>query len=268
MVPIREAIDHAARYGYGPLSTGMTLLSLQVLLDMGAWDDALEIFDQLNVPGDPAMRQTYGAQYRIYALRGRREEALVGAQEMEERARQSPSAEVRVVALATAATIRAVAGDVESGCRLIEETAAIPEASATQAFISMLLPDMVRAACDAGNVDLAEQLLRDAKPRFPYAGHAQTAARALVAERRARFDEALGRHREAAALWASFTIPLEEGYARLGEARCLMALGHRDAAQAPLSKARAIFEGLGAIPALAKVTAIETAAAVSPAAPG
>ena len=35
------------------------------------------------------MRQTYGAEYRIYAIRGRREEALAGAAELEELARSA-----------------------------------------------------------------------------------------------------------------------------------------------------------------------------------
>jgi tetratricopeptide (TPR) repeat protein len=259
IVLFREAIDHAARYGYRQLASDMSLLSLQVLLDLGAYDEALEIFDRLNVPGHPAMRQTYGAQYRIYALRGRREEALRGADELEEMAREAAtSSERRIVSRATAATIRAVCGDLESACRLIEEAWATPGAAAADEMISVLLPDMVRCACDAGEVELAERILRDATPRFPYADHAQAAARALVAEARGRFEEALAGHRDAAASWKAFTMPLEEGHARLGEARCLIALRCQEEARAPLSEASAIFERLGAVAALGRVPAVET----------
>jgi tetratricopeptide (TPR) repeat protein len=228
-------------------------------MDLGAYDEALEIFDGLNVPGHPAMRQTYGAQYRIYALRGRREEALRGADELEEMAPEAAtSPERRIVSRATAATIRAVCGDLESGCRLIGEAWATPGAAAADEMISVLLPDMVRCACDAGEVELAERILRDATPRFPYADHAQAAARALVAEARGRFEEALAGHRAAAARWKAFTMPLEEGHARLGEARCLIALHRQEEARAPLSEASAIFERLGAVAALRRVPAAET----------
>jgi len=261
IVPIRAAIDHAARFGFGQLSTGMTLLSLQVLMDLGAYDEALEIFDRLNVPGDGAMRQTYGAQYRIYAVLGRRDEALAGVRELEALSREAASAEGRVLTRATAAAICGVVGDHESGCRLMEEALAIPEARVTQAFIAILLPDMVRAACDAGDLELAERLFADAVPRFPYAEHAQVAGRARLAEGRGQFEAALAGYRDAAARWAAFTIPLEEGHARLGAARCLVALGRQVDAQAPLSEARAIFEGLGAVAPLASLTAFEAAAA-------
>ena len=224
MVPIREAIDHAARYGFAGLATGMTLLSLQVLIDQGAYEEMLATLDRLNLPaGDPEMRQAYGAQYRLYAVRGLRDRARAGAEEQEDLGRSSVGAEARVVTRITAASVRGVIGDLEAACRLIEEAIAIPEAFATQPLISSLLPDLVRAACDAARVELAERILRDAEPRFPYAAHAQVAAKARTAEARGRFEDALAGYRDAAARWEVFTIPLEEGHALLGEARCLIA---------------------------------------------
>ena len=98
--------------GYQRLAMDMSLLSLQVLVDVGKYDEALDIFDRLNVPGTPAMRQTYGAEYRIYAIRGRREEALAGAAELEELAEER-SPEGQAVSRAIAATIRAVCGDLD-----------------------------------------------------------------------------------------------------------------------------------------------------------
>ena len=111
IVPIRAAIAHAARFGFGALSTGMTLLSLQVLMDMGAYDEALEIFDRLNVPGDGAMRQTYGAQYRIYAFADGGRRRLPASAELEAMAREGGSPEKRVQTRATAAAICGVLGD-------------------------------------------------------------------------------------------------------------------------------------------------------------
>jgi tetratricopeptide (TPR) repeat protein len=258
LVLFREAIDHAARFGYRQLALDMSLLSLQVLVDMGAYDEALDIFEGLNEPGNPAMRQTYGAQYRIYAIRGRQEEALAGAVELEERADKA-TPEQQAISRAIAATIRAACGDRAGACRLIEEAWAYPDAPAVDELISNYLPDMIRCACDAGQLALAERIVRAVGPRFPYADHALVGARARVAEARSQFAEALASYRDAAARWATFGMPLEEGYARLGEARSLIALGRRDDAGAPLSQARAIFEGLGAVAPLAGVEQVDAA---------
>jgi class 3 adenylate cyclase/tetratricopeptide (TPR) repeat protein len=259
IVIFREAIDHAARFGYRRLAEDMTLLSLQVLVDAGAYDEALEIFHRLNVPGHPVMRQTYGAECRIYALRGRREEALAGAAELEKVASER-SPEGQAVSRAIAATIRAICGDLAPACRLIEDAWAYPDAPAADEMISNYLPDMVRCACDAGRLELAERIVRDAQPRFPYAAHALVGARARIAEAHGQFEEALAGHRDAASRWAAFAMSLEEGHAHLGEARCLLALGRQDDARAPLTQARGIFETLGAAVPLAQVAAVEARA--------
>jgi len=262
LVLFREAIDHAARFGYRQLARDMSLLSLQVLVDIGAYDEALDIFDGLNEPGSPAMRQTYGAQYRIYALRGRCEEALAGAAEVEALADER-SSEGQYVSRAIAASIRTICGDLAPASRLIEEAWAFPNAAMADEMVSTYLPDMVRCACDAGKLELADRMVRDAQPRFPYAAHAQAGARARVAEAHGRFEDALESYRDAVARWAAFGMPLEEGHARLGEARSLIGLGRRHEAAAPLSHARAIFEGLDAVAPLGRVAEIEGTAAPS-----
>jgi hypothetical protein len=48
--------------------------------------------------------------------------------------------------------------------------------------------------------------------------------------------------------WVDYGFVLEEGQARLGFARGLIALDDREAARGPLQKARAIFSRLGAVP--------------------
>ena len=265
MAVIREAIDDAARFGFASLADGMTLMSLQILEDQGAYDDALETWDRLNVPGEPAMLQAHGAQYRMYARRGRRDEALAGVDELEEIGRrESVDPEYRVNSLATAAVIRSAFGDLESGCGLIEELLTIPDGRVTQSHRATRLPSMVRIALDAGDGDLAERVIQDLEPRFPYAEHAQVAARATVAEARGRHEDALAGYRDAASRWERFTMPLEEGYARLGEARCLIGLGRGDDAADPLARGRAIFEGLGVVGALTQVEAVQGAAVRRP----
>jgi hypothetical protein len=60
-----------------------------------------------------------------------------------------------------------------------------------------------------------------------------------------RIEHALTLYVEAARRWKDYGHLLEEGYARLGAARCLLAMGDRKAATQPLQDARAIFERLG-----------------------
>jgi tetratricopeptide (TPR) repeat protein len=260
IVPVRKAIDDATRFGYGPLAMGMTLLSLQLICDMGAYDEALAIWDRLKVPGSPEMRQSYGAQYRIQAIRGLCEDALAGLEEWEEVARTSANPEARVLARGIAASVRGTCGDLEAACHLIEEALEIPAFSQTDEFIANHLSDLVRSACNAGKLELAERLLFDWEPRYPYAAHAQVAARANVAELRGQLDEALATFRDAAERWERFTIPLEVGHARLGEARCLIGLGRSQDALGPLTQAREIFERLGADALLPQLAAVEKAA--------
>jgi len=71
---------------------------------------------------------------------------------------------------------------------------------------------------------------------------------AILAEAKGDNEGARDLYQEAAQRWSDFGFVLEEGQAHLGLARCLIALGDRDAATQPLHKARAIFESLGAVP--------------------
>ncbi|HET6744388.1 MAG TPA: tetratricopeptide repeat protein, partial [Candidatus Limnocylindria bacterium] len=180
-----------------------------------------------------------------------------GADDWEELARTSTNREAQVTARGIAASIRATCGDLESACRLIEEALEIPEVSQADEFLSNDLPDLVRCACEAGNLELADRLVHIDEPRFPYAAHAQVAGRALVAERRGNCEEALAGFREAAERWEKFGIPLEVAHARLGEARCLIAVGRAAEAEASLVEAHEIFERLGAVAAIQQAESVQ-----------
>jgi len=60
-------------------------------------------------------------------------------------------------------------------------------------------------------------------------------------------EQARNLYEQAAQRWADYGFVLEEGQAHLGLARCLIAVGDRQAATEPLQKARAIFSRLGAV---------------------
>jgi hypothetical protein len=83
--------------------------------------------------------------------------------------------------------------------------------------------------------------------------HCALTAKAIIAEVHDDTAQALDLYTEAARRWADYGFVLEEGQAHLGLARCLIALGDRQAATEPLQKARAIFSKLGAVPLIDEV---------------
>ena len=80
--------------------------------------------------------------------------------------------------------------------------------------------------------------------------HSLLTGHAIVAEAKGKIEEGRELYQEAAQRWADYGYVLEEGLAYLGLARCLIALGDREAATEPLQKARAIFSRLDAVPLL------------------
>jgi len=121
----------------------------------------------------------------------------------------------------------------------------------------MYLPVAVRAMIGGGHVDLAEAMLfpEDALPAPRYRYPLLSAA-AAVDEARGRLPQAAERYEEAAARWAEFECPMEEGLALLGLGRCRLALGDADAAAGPLVEARDRLVRLGADPDVAEVDRI------------
>jgi tetratricopeptide (TPR) repeat protein len=126
------------------------------------------------------------------------------------------------------------------------------------------LPDATRALIAAGEAELGMTLVPDeSSVHSMWARHGVVTARALLTEAGDNLEEALGLYQETVKRWAEFGFMLEEGQAHLGVARCLIALGDRQAATEPLYKARAIFSGLGAIPLIEETDSYLQAEAAS-----
>ena len=103
----------------------------------------------------------------------------------------------------------------------------------------------------------ARILAEAARAPFPYSAHAQAAGKAAVAEQSGQLEEAAEGYRDSAERWASFTMPIEEVHARIGHARCLIAVGRGADAAASLAAARALCERMGANSLLADVVRLE-----------
>ena len=162
--------------------------------------------------------------------------------------------------------IRACFGRHEDALRDLEAVLAIERRADTDSYVGQALPTLIRTASNGGRIDLAHQILEEAaRAPFPYSVHAHVAARALIAEHQGRLEDAVEGFHDAADRWASFTTPIEEAHARIGHARCLVAIGRHAEAVAPLAAAREIGERMGAQPMLADVASLE--ARLSSAAP-
>jgi class 3 adenylate cyclase/tetratricopeptide (TPR) repeat protein len=262
---VLEAISLAERFGYAPLANAMRHMSCQFLIDAGHLDEADEMLAVAQSRQAEPMPTT--AEHRIQALRGQEAEALAGAARIEqEMLPQAGIDDVRVVILSRLMEIRACVGHHEDALRDLKAVLAIERRADTESYVGLALPTLIRAACNVGRTDLAERILEEAaRAPFPYSVHAHVAARALVAEQQGRLEDAVEGFRDAADRWASFTTPIEEAHARIGHARCLVALGRHADAVAPLAAAREIGERMGAKPMLADVALIE--ARLSSAAP-
>jgi hypothetical protein len=85
------------------------------------------------------------------------------------------------------------------------------------------------------------------------------ASGATLAELGGALAEAERRYLAAAEGWAGFGSPEEEAYARIGAARCMLALGHdRLAMGRSLGRARQLAAALGAGDVLTEVARLET----------
>ena len=232
-------------------------MSCQMLIDAGRLDEADEMLAAARSRQAEPMPTT--AEHRIQALRGQEAEALAGVARIEQEVLpQAGIDDERVVIRTRMMEIRACFGRHEEALRDLEAVLAIERRADTESYVGQALPTLIRAACNAGRIDLAEQILEEAaRAPFPYSVHAHVAARALIAEHQGRLEDAVEGFHDAAERWASFTTPIEEAHARIGHARCLIALGRHADAVAPLALARAICGRMGAKSLLAHVASTE-----------
>ena len=118
-----------------------------------------------------------------------------------------------------------------------------------------LLPTALRAVLDVGDEQLAQRLVALVRPSTVLAGLGLASSRAQLAEAAGDLPGAVERYREAADGWQAFGNVPEQAYARLGQGRCLVALGEPGAGE-PLRQARDSFTAMGYAPALAATEAL------------
>ena len=251
-----EGIEFAGRRGIAEMAVWMTAATLYCLFDSGSWDLVLETARSLT--DGPRAYGSVGPLFearrhraRVMALRGDMEDHLSFAHWAIEITLNSSSLEWVVAAFATVATLRLVAGDPRGAIDALSELDRVPHGRGSTNY-SPMIPEMVRTAVGAGDLALAERLAGGFEPAHDYERHARCAARAILAEAGGDVEEAVRLYAESADRWERFGVVPERGFALLGEGRCLLALGRPVEALEALRRAREVFSGLGAKPALSE----------------
>jgi hypothetical protein len=165
--------------------------------------------------------------------------------------------------LAAAVPAHLLHGDVTAAHDLLVELLPTIDSGRGWWWVPRMLPSLVRAAVEVGDLSLAERLADGGQCRMPIDDHARVAGAAIIAEAHGNLDRAADLYRDAAERWRSFEIVPEAGFAALGEGRCLARLGRTGDAVVALDRARTIFSGLGAAPLIDAIDRLEQGAALA-----
>jgi class 3 adenylate cyclase/tetratricopeptide (TPR) repeat protein len=251
-----EGIAFSERRGIRELADPMAASSLDLLIALGRWDEALQEAHELESRLDPSdawsLRQICAAQAQVFMLRGAVKDALPLAEESVAGAPDFMGSLFSV--LGGAAGVLVALGDGPAAIQLLERLERTPRDYASQD--APYLPQAVRTAIAAGDRELAARLASGIERPTPYMAHALVASEAALAEAAGDHAVAAGRYADAADRWQAFGVVPELAFALLGQGRSLIALGRQADAISPLTQARVIFERLQAAPALAETDAL------------
>ena len=256
---VTEGLEVARRRGSVDLEIDLRAVTVWACHAAGPWDRVLDETAAL----DPLFERSQASwilsavrQFRTLVLveTGRASEAAGLLDWLEEKSIHESTSQFGQSAAAAAA--RMALGDPTHALQhLVRAEMAMRGRGAY--WEAHLLPHVMRIAIVAGDSALAERLAGSLTgPSQPLTRHALVAARALVAEAHGDTEAAAAGFADAAARWHDFAAVYEEAQALLGQGRCLVALGRAPEAAPLLEQARAIFQRLGAKPALAETEAL------------
>ena len=223
-----------------------------ILADAPALDDELEEQGAIGIQLDVRL-----VTLRIDVLRG----IDPGAERLawiERTARHTEFVESLTGGLGSVAAARVMLGDVDGARNLLNELVAPGDAGSFYWF--MLLPTLVRSALEIGDVGLAEALHHKVEPQVPLSIDSAASAAAALLEARGDHAAAVDAYADVARRWDDKAVIADLAYALLGHGRSQLALGRPQDARPSLDRARKLFEGLRAAPALREVDAAITTA--------
>ena len=262
---IDTGIAYANARGVTEAAGWATVSTLGPLFDTGRLDEALALATTLTdrLQDHMALSEVRGVQARIHTLRGQPALAADYLDWLITTARDAGAAEILVFGLGAAAITHTALGNTKLATTLVTELAAAPGIR-DNTYYAALLATLVRAAITINHPDIAQSLTSEYRPHTPYAQHALITATAALTETRRDHQAAADGYADAADRWEQFGVIPEHAYALQGHGRCLTALGRPHQAAPVLHQARALFDQLGAIPALAETdTLLAQATALS-----
>jgi len=205
--------------------------------------------------GSGDLVETRSVQLRLLTQRGEHGEKTVPvAGGLVAGASDSAEPDIISMAFTAAAEVLHARGQPEQAKALLAELEQVPNIR-TNGYYAALLPELVRTALALEAPGLASLLVEGVESRTPLFERAVRTCRAQVAEANGVYAEAAVLYAEAAQGWREFGNVPERAYARLGQGRCLSALGDASA-EGPLREARGLFQALGYKPALAETAAL------------
>jgi class 3 adenylate cyclase/tetratricopeptide (TPR) repeat protein len=251
-------VAYATARGLTEMVEWATTSTLSPRFDTGQPDEAITLVDELTqqIHGDQTtLVEIRSVEARIHTLRGRPALAADHLGWLETTARDTGAAEILVMGLGSAAIAHAGLGNTTRATALLIELTAAPDTRDNSMFAAYL-PGLVRASIGLDERGIAQSLTKDYLPHTPYAHHALITASAALAEARGDHQAATDGYADAAGRWERFGVIPEHAFALQGHGRCLVNLGQPHEAAPALHQARALFDRLGAIPALAETDAL------------
>lgn len=182
---------------------------------------------------------------------GRIDDAVRFADGVEELSHGPGETNLRAHAAMAAARVRVAQGDEARAGRLVAECLELPELHNELEF-DWLIAGAARSAAAAGDVGLVAQVAGRAAAGHPLQPCIGPSANAVLAECEGDTASAAALYEDAATRWASLGVPHERALSRLGQGRCLTALGRAADAALVLGDAAGTLTALGARPALAE----------------
>ena len=248
---VRAGRDLAERRGVIHTVFFFDALSLGALFDLGAWDELLQVADDIvrgsrQVGGHyaPALAQPWITQVLLW--RDRHAEASDTAASLRAEAVQIRDAQVLVPAWVATALVAIHQGRKRDAIAIIEELDRESEVSLAW-YRENFLADLVRICAASDDLALARQLVDRSHPTAKRHQLSLLSAMAALEEAVGDVGEAAGLYERAVEGWSDYGHQVETGLALLGAARCLEKLGDVRWTDRG-ARAEEIFGGLGAHP--------------------
>ncbi len=248
---IREGGDLAERRGLLDMALWFDALSLGPLFDVGAWDELLQVADDVlrrsrDAGGDYAAGLAQPWLTQVLLWRDRPAEAADAAAESMERSARIRDAQVLVPAEVAAALVAVREGRGQDAIRIVEELEREAEVSLDW-YRENFLADLVRVCAGTGSLPLARRLIDGARVTARRHELSLLSATAAMEEALGNLEAAADRYEQAVEGWTAYGHQLETAIALLGASRCRSGLGDTEPRDLD-RRAQEIFTALGARP--------------------